>query len=117
MKKNNATNRRFKKAVRIVKKLSHKMEEDGFASAGMMASFLIESLIWNVPNYLFGRPSLYEMTLGIIVYLRENTRTDATCTTWREESGIKCLFHNSQSWTRAQVNRFLCDAMDYVGSR
>ena len=60
--KNNATDRRFKRAVRIAKKLSHEMEEAGVASARPMASFLIESLIWNAPDHLFGRPSLRDMT-------------------------------------------------------
>ncbi len=114
--KNNSTNRRFKKAVRIVKKLSHEMEDVGVASARTMASFLIESLIWNAPNHLFGPPSLRDMTQGVIAHLWEYTRADATCCAWREENGIKLLFDGSQSWTRAQANQFLFDAWNYVES-
>ncbi len=114
--KNNATDRRFKRAVRIVKKLSHEMEDAGVASARTMASFLIESLIWNAPDHLFGRPSLRDMTQGVVAHLWEQTRTDATCGAWTEENGIKLLFHGSQSWTRAQANQFLYDAWNYVES-
>lgn len=114
--KNNATNRRFKRAVRIVKKLSHEMEDARVASARTMASFLIESLIWNAPDHLFGTPSLRDMTQNVIAHLWEYTRADATCGTWREENGIKFLFHGSQSWTRSQANQFLYDAWNYVES-
>ena len=114
--KNDATDRRFKRVVRIVKKLSHEMEDAGVASARPIASFLIESLIWNAPDHLFGPPSLREMTQGVIAHLWEYTRADATCGTWREENGIKLLFHGSQSWTRAQANQFLYDAWNYVES-
>ena len=112
--KNEATNRRFKRAVRIVKKLSHEMEEVGITSARTMASFLIESLIWNAPDHLFGSLSLREMTQGVIAHLWGHTRTDATCSAWKEENGIKFLFHDSQSWTRSQTNQFLYDAWNYV---
>ena len=114
--KNDATDRRFKRAVRIVKKLSHEMEDEGVVSAGTMASFLIESLIWNAPDHLFGSLSLRDMTQGVIAHLWANTRADATCSAWREENGIKLLFHGSQSWNRAQANQFLYDAWNFVES-
>ena len=120
------------RAVRIVKKLSHEMEDAGVASARPIASFLIESLIWNprlastsgravddTSSLTWGRlgpPSLRDMTQGVIAHLWEYTRADATCGTWREENGIKLLFHGSQSWTRAQANQFLYDAWNYVES-
>ena len=112
--KNETTNRCFKRAVRIVKKLSHEMEEAGVGSARTMASFLIESLIWNAPDHLFGTPSLRDMTRGVIAHLWQDTRTDAACSAWTEENGIKPLFHDSQSWTRSQANQFLYDAWNYV---
>lgn len=112
--KNQATNRRFKRAVRIVKKLSHEMEEAGSTSAKSMSSFLIESLIWNAPDHLFSSPSLRSMTQGVIAHLWQHTRTDATCHAWKEENGIKILFHSSQSWTRSQTNQFLYDVWNYM---
>ena len=112
--KNNVTNRRFKKTVRIVKNLRHEMEETGFASASVMASFLIESLIWNAPNNLFYKASLCDMVQEVIAYLWNHTRTVDTCRTWKEENGIKPLFHDSQSWTCSQVNQFFIDAWNYI---
>ena len=115
--KNESTNRRFKRAVRIVKKLRHEMEGAGVASARTMASFLIESLIWNAPNSLFDTVSLRDMTQGVVAHLWGRTRDDASCSAWTEENGIKLLFHGSQSWTRAQANQFLYDAWNYVENR
>ena len=115
--KNDATGRRFKSAVRVVKKLSSEMEDVGFASAKAMASFLIESLIWNAPDRLFATPSLRDMTQTVMAHLWEHTRADATCSAWTEENGIKLLLHGSQSWTRAQANQFLYDAWNYVENR
>lgn len=112
--KNNATNRRFKKTVRIVKKLRNEMEDAGSTSVRTISSFLIESLIWNVPDALFGRPSLRDMMQDIVAHLWEQTQGDLACRTWTEENGIKVLFDSSQSWTRAQVNDFLCNAWNYV---
>ena len=115
--KNNATDRRFKKAVRIVKKLSHEMEEAGVVSARTTTSFLIESLIWNAPDHLFVLPSLQDMMQSVIAHLWDCTRADTACSTWTEANGIKLLFHGSQSWTRGQANQFLLDAWNYVKSR
>ncbi len=112
--KNDATGRRFKKSVRIIKKLRYQMEDAGYKSAEAMASFLIESLVWNAPNHLFSATSLRDMVQGILAHLWEETRADATCNKWTEENGIKFLFHSSQSWTRAQANQFLYDAWNYV---
>ncbi len=112
--KNEATNRCFKRAVRIVKKLSHEMEDAGVTSARAVASFLIESLIWNAPDSLFDTVSLRDMTQGVVAHLWEHTREDATCQAWTEENGIKLLFYGSQSWTRPQANQFLYDAWNYV---
>lgn len=121
--KDNATQFRFKKTVRIIKKLRYEMKDEGYSSAGPIASFLIESLVWNIPNAQFSLPSLissgslYDMVQRILAYLWENTRDDSTCKGWTEENGIKFLFHNSQSWNRAQVNAFLYDAWNRIQNR
>lgn len=115
--KNEITGKRFKKSVRIIKKLSHEMEENGYTSAKNMSSFLIESLVWNSNNEWFNSQSLMIMTQDILAHLWEHTREDTTCKNWTEENGIKFLFHTTQKWERAQVNRFLFDAWNYIESR
>ena len=115
--KNNVTNRRFKKAVRIIKKLSNEMEDAGHTSAKKMSSFLIENLVWNSNNRWFDSQSLRVMTQNIIGHLLEHTKENVTCRNWTEENGIKPLFRSTQEWKRVQVNKFLWDAWHYVENR
>lgn len=48
--KNIATNHLYKKMVRIMKKMRYLMEDQRIASASMVSSFALESLLWNVSN-------------------------------------------------------------------
>ena len=48
--KNNNTSRRYKRVIRILKRLRNKMQDEKIATANDIASFLIESLVWNTPN-------------------------------------------------------------------
>ena len=48
--KNNATNYGYKKLVRIFKRLRNEMVDAGLADGEKITSFLIECLVWNVPN-------------------------------------------------------------------
>lgn len=112
--KNNVTNRRFKKAVRIIKKLSNEMEDVGYTSAKNMSSFLIENLVWNSDNRWFDSQSLRAMTKSILAHLWKHTVEDITCKNWTEENGVKPLFRSTQKWKRTQVNQFLWDAWHYV---
>lgn len=139
VRKNDATSCSFKKAVRIVNKPRNEREDSGVSSARAMTSFLIENLIWNVPDEIFGaqgnssiglgsltilsgvRP-LHAMTLAVLSYLHACTRDGSLVSVacsgsgWTAENGIKPLFHDSQSWPRAQANQFLQDALDYIQS-
>ena len=69
-KKNVATNHYYKKIVRIAKAVKRDMEAAGYASAGKVSSFAVESLLWNVPDEWFKRWSLlgfgFEEVLGFL---------------------------------------------------
>lgn len=113
--KNRRTGRRFKDAVRIVKRLRNEMAEEGIRSADNMASFLIESLIWNVPDEGFNRGAYGDDMRYVLAHLFNETRADDTCNDWREVNGIKYVFHLTQPWTRQQAHTFVSDAWDYIG--
>lgn len=115
--KNEATGGRFKKAVRIIKKLSYEMKDNKCTSAKNISSFLIESLVWNVDNRCFDSQSLHLMTKNVLAYLRSCTKEDATCESWVEENGIKFLFHPTQKWRRTQAHQFSRDAWVYIANR
>ena len=113
--KHTATSRRFKKIVRIVKNLRNRMQNDDVSSSRNVASFLIESLIWNVPNGYFANSTLTADVRGCLAFLITNTGSDVTCSEWGEVSELKYLFRPSQPWTRQQANAFLVASWIYLG--
>ncbi len=113
--KNRQTNMRYKKIVRILKTLSNEMAENGVLSAKKAPSFLIECLVWNVPNSEFTGFSYISDVRRALVYLFNNTINDSKCSEWGEVSELKYLFRSSQPWTRESAHQFISDAWDYVG--
>lgn len=113
--KNNQTGRRFKAVVRILKNLCNEMAENGVAAASSVPGFLIECLVWNVPDDHFGSGSYRSDVRSALAYLFNNTRTDEACHEWGEVSELKYLFRSSQKWTRGQAHSFIDAAWDYVG--
>ena len=109
--KNQQVHERFKPVVRIFKKLSCDMVENGVQAAEPMKSFLLESLIWNVPDEAFYGTSLrarVDAALSALWTLLDE-RTDGQ---WWEENNIKPLFAAGQKWTSAQVRDFIKAAWD-----
>ena len=80
-----------------------------------ISSYLIECLVWNVPDDHFGLPSYKAEVREALAFLWNNTRDDSECQKWGEINELKYLFRPSQPWTRRQVNDFLHAAWDYIG--
>ena len=113
--KNDATNRRFKSVVRIIKKLRNVMDEAGNASAKPIPSYLIECLVWNVPNHTISGTSWLQIVRDVLHAICEFTKDGTTYNQLFEVDNIKFLFHGSQPWTREQANRFAESAWALVG--
>lgn len=112
--KNTQTARRYKKLVRILKKLRYTMEDSNIDSAKEIPSYLVECLVWNAPNDLFIRDNLTECVDGIIAFLWDGTKDQESCEKWTEENNIKFLFHPSQPWSHTGCHKFLEDAWSYT---
>jgi predicted nucleotidyltransferase len=114
--KNDATGRRFKTVTRVVKRLRNEMVDEGYKLlAEPIPSYLLECLVWNVPNADFGQDALTGDVHDAIAHLWNETRSDDRCKEWGEINELKYLFRSGQPWTRQQVNEFLQAAWDYVG--
>jgi tRNA nucleotidyltransferase (CCA-adding enzyme) len=113
--KNDRTGRRFKAIARILKNLRFELIDEENKVADKIPSFLIECLVWNVPDEELRTGTLKDGVQSAIAYLWNNTRTDDICSSWTEVNDIKFLFHITQPWTRQEVNAFLQSAWDYVG--
>jgi len=110
--KNIATGLRFKRVVRILKRLENSMVEEGVIE--IVPSFLIESLAYNAPNRCFGTGSWAGDTRCVLLWIWQDTE-DAECERrLLEINGIKYLFHVLQKWDRAQARQFVELAWGYV---
>lgn len=110
--KNDATGRRYKAAVRIMKNLKNEMGEKSDTIG--VCGFVVESLLWSVSNGCFGQDSYYKDIREVIRFAFQATASDEACRSWSETNGRKYLFHPTQAWTRQQVNDFLLAAWRYV---
>jgi len=113
--KNDATGRGFKAVTRRLKRLRYKLIDEGYSIAEAIPSYLIECLVWNVPNEGFGHALALEDIQYAVAHLWNETRTDESCKEWGEVNELKYLFRAAQPWTRADVNTFLQTAWDYIG--
>lgn len=112
--KNNQTGTRFKSVVRVLKALSNEMTEQG-VHAGDIPGFLIECLVWNVPNGNFQNDSYRADVRSALAFLFNNARTNEDCKGWGEVSDLIYLFHSGQKWTWQQAHAFTSAAWDYIG--
>lgn len=110
LEKHEATGRRYRKMVRIIKRLRDVMQEEKIAAANTIASCLIEALAWNVPNEGFGHDTYTADVRFVLAHAFNNTTSDDKCREWREVNELKYLFRPAQPWTREQANSFLSAA-------
>lgn len=113
--KNTATNYRYKYIVRAMKKLKIDMDDNKVAEAEPVSSFLIESMLWNVPNKSYGNESYVDDIKNGLSHILARTSCDNDCNDWTEVNDIKYLFRDSQPWTRAGARAFAELAWRYVG--
>ena len=112
--KNKRTGERFKFIVRAVKRLKFYLIEKKVAAANNIASYLIECLMYNVPDTVFTGDSYTENVQDALARCYHATKSDDACKSWLEVNEIKFLFHATQPWTRAQANDFVLAAWAYV---
>lgn len=115
VRKNGRTGRRYKRVVRIMKKLRNEMVETNITQANNIPSFLIECLVYNTPDNDLQHSSYKDTIRAVLAHLFNNTRNSSYCGKWTEVSGRKYLFSGNQSWTINDVHNFIDAAWDYVG--
>jgi hypothetical protein len=113
--RNDETSRRYKRTIRVLKRIRDKMVEDGDTSAEPIPSYLIECLLWNAKVSIFEHDAFTDIIRGFIVDVWNRTKPDRDCSKWFEVNGLKLLFGNHQPWEQAQVNAFLKSVWNYLG--
>ncbi|MBB5645983.1 nucleotidyltransferase [Pedobacter cryoconitis] len=114
--KNARTQKRFKRVTRLYRRIRYKMIDDKVAVSDNITSFLLECLVWNVPDHIFNNYDTWtERLRQSIIYLYQNTGEDSKCNTWGEVSELLYLFRDSRKWSRVDVNNYLVQMWNYLG--
>lgn len=115
--KNTATSRGYKGVVRILKKLRHELVNEGIATARPVPGFLVECLIWNVPNSKLMHSTWDENVQSALLHIWSNTKSMDTCGEWGEVSELKYIFRGSPSSKLQEAHAFIDAAWSYIGVR
>ncbi|MBF4996656.1 nucleotidyltransferase [Nocardia sp. BSTN01] len=108
--KNNATSRRYKKLVRILKRA-----ENDLVAAGRikeLPSYFMECLMYRVPNDHFNHLSDTPLTddlTSATAYIWSATQEGGDALGWLEPNEIKPLFGSGQKWTMAEANTLMLE--------
>lgn len=113
VRKNNDTSKRYKKMVRIFKRLRYNLMDKGY-DVENVSSFLIESLIWNVPNNKLNNATLTDDVKQCFSYLITQTAQYEKCKEWGEVSELLYLFRNGRKYTHTDAHQFLVDGYAYL---
>ena len=114
--KNNATYRRYKWMVRILKRVSGGMESEGIHRS--VPSYLVESLAYNCPDQHFVEYGTWRERLAqVLPHIARYTdapEPNFDNERWTEADGCKFLFHPAQKWTREDADDFVNAAWRYI---
>ena len=114
--KNNRTGYKYKKLVRIMKHIKNDMVDDEKTNGEKITSFLVECLVWNIPDAtITGYSSWTETVKQAIIYLY-NAIKDDKHKEWGEVSEMLYLFR-CRKWTDQDAMQWLYDAWNYLGYR
>lgn len=114
--KNKITGARYKKAVRIMKRVENVMADAGLHRE--VPSFFVECLVYNCPNDVLTRSTWTDIISGVIVHVWNELEGDEPTDSsrrWLEPNECKYLFHSDQPWTRKDGRDFVKAAWNYLG--
>jgi hypothetical protein len=115
--KNTRTSFNYKRGVRVLKRVENAMLEAKVHRE--VASFLMECLVYNCPDIVFGRSTWTELVRGLLGHIWNDLQGDEEPSEgserWLEVNECKYLFHAAQKWTRADGRDFAYAAWNYLG--
>lgn len=114
--KNNASGKKYKKLVRLLKHIKNDMVDNGFADGNTISSFLIECLVWNVPNSIITGYSTWTETIRQVIIYLYNEIDNNKHQKWGEVSEMLYLFKN-RKWTDQNVKDWLISVWTYMEYR
>jgi hypothetical protein len=107
------TSRRYKRMVRALKKLQTRLVADGLLE-NELASYLIECIVYNVPNSYFNHTTYLDDMRAVLAYVHDQTLSDGNWYDWHEVHELRYLFRGG-SWNHVEVHDLASTAWDYLG--
>ena len=102
LKKERATNKRFKRTIRMFKAARNELVREGVLAKEDAPSYFIECLLYNVPNDLFA-PTLASTYTGVLTWLETAKLKD-----FQSQSGQLPLFGpGREQWTGEEARAFV----------
>ena len=102
LKKEKATNKRFKRTIRMFKAARNRLVDKGVLKKEDAPSYFIECLLYNVPDDLF-KPKLAATYTGIVDWLKKEELKDFEC-----QNGRVDLFGpGKEQWSVKKARTFL----------
>ena len=112
--KNGQTQKRFKRLTRIYRRIRYKMIDDGIPVSDNITSFLLECLVWNVPNKIFNDYDNWTDRLKeSIRHIYTQTKNAEDCKNWGEVSELLYLFVG-RKWSVKDVNDYMLQMWNYL---
>ena len=91
------------------------MIDDGKHVDPNITSFLLECLLWNVPDWIYNDYDTWTDRLKkSIDFLWDKTMIEDDCKDWTEVSGLLYLFDRTRKWSRQDVNSYLINLWVYL---
>lgn len=109
--KRGRTRHRFKKNVRMLKRLNYELVDVG-SIARRLPSFLVECLAYSVDDehYLIDDDDRYGRLIRLLYQMKCNLENESWIASATEVNEMKILFHPTQNWTLSDAKEFVREA-------
>jgi predicted nucleotidyltransferase len=105
--KNKLTSLQYKKLIKIFKNIKNNMIDEKIINSDTISSFLIEALIYNIPNDKIIAFDSWDNRVRNAIYYLWNEFDKNQYNRWVEPSQCIDLFHNDRKWTKEGTKDFL----------
>ena len=115
--KRERTGHRFKKVVRTAKRLRDELVTLGQLRSGQASSFLIESLVYGVEDFVFlFNEDRYDRMRRVLAHIAEQVSNPLWTASATEINEVNLLFHVGQPWSIADAQEFVQAALQRLES-
>ncbi len=111
--KNIDTGYRYKDFVRVLKRAENTLVKGKVI--GELPSYLMECLIWNVPNSILQQRTLEEAFQTTLEWMWEKLAKSYDKEDWIEPNQLKYLFHEKAKWTIDDAKLLIKETWDLMG--